>query len=288
MAPGTPNAGEPSSPPWYRRRPAVVSAVLGGVFLLTAAGFAAFSVFPGFPTHGSPGGGATPRSGPAASTGGASAGPSARALPFTWTVNSHVWEGDCGHDYVISKPPGQVPPPPPAEDAEVWANAQDAVHGGETIVRVSVQGRSPAAVVLESLHVRVVRRTAPPGAGAFVYDTSLGCGGNTEPRSFAVNLDAHTPVPRAVAGSEGDETLPARNLPYRVSVDDPEVLLVKAGTEHCACDWYLELDWSSQGSTGTIRIDDHGRPFRTSGITGLPLYRYADSPGRWITESPRH
>ncbi|MET8857691.1 helix-turn-helix domain-containing protein [Streptomyces sp. NPDC004579] len=286
---GTPGSGEPSSRSWYRRRrPVVVSAVLGGVFLLTAAGFAAFNAFPGFPAHGSPGGDTTPRGGPAASTAEASAGPSAQALPFTWTVNSHVWEEDCGHDYVIAKPPAQVPPPPPAEDAEVWADAQDAVHGGETIVRVSVRGRSSAAVVLEALHVRVVRRAAPPGDGAFVYDTDLGCAGGVKPSSFAVNLDAHTPVPRAVAGSKGDVTLPARRLPYRVSVEDPEVLLVKAGTEHCACDWYLDLDWSSQGTTGTIRIDDHGRPFRTSGIAGLPLYRYADSPGRWIQEPARH
>ncbi|WP_392965482.1 hypothetical protein [Streptomyces sp. LN245] len=271
-------AGRPSRA-WYRRRPAVV-------FLLTVAGLLAFAALPGLPGYpelpaqGSPGK-ASPRSGPAASPTGTSARPSTPAVPFTWTVNSHVWDGDCGHDYVIGKPPGQVPPPPAAEDAEVWANAQDAVHGGETIVRVSVQGRSSAAVVLETLHVRVVRRAAPPGDGAFVYDTALGCGGGIKPASFAVNLDAHTPVPRAVSGKRGDETLPARRLPYRVSVEDPEVLLVKAQTEHCACDWYLDLDWSSQGRTGTIRIDDHGHPFRTAGIAGLPHYSYAESPRHW-------
>jgi|UniRef100_A0AAU3HZA2 hypothetical protein len=278
-------AAERPSRAWYRRRPAVV-------FLLTAAGLLAFAAlpglpgYPGLPAQGSPGK-ASPRSGPAASPTGTSARPSTSAVPFTWTVNSHVWDGDCGHDYIIGKPPGQVPPPPSAEDAEVWANAQDAVHGGETIVRVSVQGRSSAAVVLETLHVRVVRRAAPPGDGAFVYDTALGCGGGVTPRSFAVSLDAHTPVPRAVSGKRGDETLPARRLPYRVSVEDPEVLLVEARTEHCACDWYLDLDWSSQGRTGTVRIDDHGRPFRTAGIAGLPHYSYAESPRHWV-KAPAH
>lgn len=278
-------AAERPSRAWYRRRPAVV-------FLLTAAGLLAFAALPGLPGYpegpaqGSPGK-TSPRSGPAVSPTGTSAQPSTPAAPFTWTVNSHVWDGDCGHDYVIGKPPGQVPPPPAAEDAEVWANAQDAVHGGETIVRVSVQGRSSAAVVLETLHVRVVRRAAPPGDGAFVYDTALGCGGGLKPASFAVNLDAHTPVPRAVSGKRGDETLPARRLPYRVSVEDPEVLLVKAQTEHCACDWYLDLDWSSQGRTGTIRIDDDGRPFRTAGIAGLPHYSYAESPRHWA-QAPTH
>ncbi|MEU4168065.1 helix-turn-helix domain-containing protein [Streptomyces sp. NPDC026665] len=287
-APGTPGAGGRPSGSWYRRRPAVVSAVLGSVFVLTAAGFAAFSGFPGFSAGGSPGGGASPRRGPSAPTTDAPAGPSTRAVPFTWTVNSHVWEGDCGHDYVIGEPPDQVPPPPSAQDAEVWANAQDAVHGGETTVRVAVQGRTEAAVVLEALHVRVVRRATPPGDGAFVYDTGLGCGGGDTPRAFTVNLDAHTPLALAVPGSKGGEVLPTRRLPYRVSVEDPEVLVVEAGTEHCACEWYLDLDWSSQGSTGTVRIDDHGRPFRTSGITRLPIYKYADPPGQWTPKPARN
>ncbi|MEV6190854.1 helix-turn-helix domain-containing protein [Streptomyces sp. NPDC051920] len=285
--PGAPGAGGRPSGSWYRRRPAVVSAVLGSVFVLTAAGFAAFSGFPGFSADGSPGGEASSRRGPSAPPTDAPAGPSTRAVPFTWTVNSHVWEGDCGHDYVIGEPPDQVPPPPSAQDAEVWANAQDAVHGGETTVRVAVQGRTEAAVVLEALHVRVVRRAAPPGDGAFVYDTGLGCGGGDTPRAFTVNLDAHTPLALAVPGSKGGEVLPTRRLPYRVSVDDPEVLVVEAGTEHCACEWYLDLDWSSQGSTGTVRIDDHGRPFRTSGITRLPIYKYADPPGQWTPQPAR-
>lgn len=69
-------------------------------------------------------------------------------------------------------------------------------------------------------------------------------------------------------------------FPYRVSDRDPEVLLVTARTETCDCRWYLEVDWSSQGRTGTVRIDDEGRPFRTSGIKGLPRYWY--SAREWV------
>ncbi|MFC7511224.1 hypothetical protein ACFQV4_12960 [Streptomyces thermocarboxydus] len=36
--------------------------------------------------------------------------------------------------------------------------------------------------------------------------------------------------------------------------------MITARTEGCDCRWYLELDWSSQGRTGTVRIDDRGRP----------------------------
>lgn len=53
------------------------------------------------------------------------------------------------------------------------------------------------------------------------------------------------------------------------------MLLVKARTQTCDCRWYLELGWSSQGRTGTLRIDDHGRPFRTSSIKGLAHYWYS-------------
>jgi hypothetical protein len=73
-------------------------------------------------------------------------------------------------------------------------------------------------------------------------------------------------------------------MPYRVSAKDPEVLLVDAWTEGYDCRRYLELDWSSGGRTGTVRIDDHiddrGRPFRTSGTKGLPHYGYAGR--RWV------
>ena len=63
-------------------------------------------------------------------------------------------------------------------------------------------------------------------------------------------------------------------MPYRVSSEDPEVLLVNAETEACDCSWCLELDWSSQGRTGTVRVDDDGRPFRTTSIKGLRRYWY--------------
>ncbi|MFE9703159.1 helix-turn-helix domain-containing protein [Streptomyces sp. NPDC005930] len=200
-------------------------------------------------------------------------------LPLAWSVDSHAWKLGCGHDYVIAKPPGQVPPPPAPQDAAPWAATQNAVHGGETLVQLSVQGRSDTAVVLEALRVRVVGRTAPAEGNAYAMDQ--GCGGSITPRSFAVDLDKDRPVARAVAGNDAGTPIPAVRMPYRVSAKDPEVLLVTAGTSACDCRWYLELDWSSQGRTGTVRIDDGGRPFRTSAITGLPRYVYDTLARRW-------
>ncbi|MFJ4819035.1 helix-turn-helix domain-containing protein [Streptomyces sp. NPDC088801] len=207
------------------------------------------------------------------------AGGTASAVPLTWSADSQAWKLGCGHDYIVDAPPGQVPPPPVPQDAGVWAASQNAVHGGETLVRLSVQGRTDTAVVLEALRVRVVGRSAPVPGNA--YAMNQGCGGSITPRTFDVNLDKDRPIARAVAGGGVDGPIPAVRMPYRVSARDPEVLLVNARTQGCDCRWYLELDWSSQGRTGTVRIDDAGRPFRTSGIKGLPRYTYDTSARAW-------
>ncbi|WP_406011291.1 hypothetical protein [Streptomyces sp. NBC_00637] len=206
----------------------------------------------------------------------------ASGVPLAWTVDSQVWALNCSHDYVIDKPPAQVPPPPAEQDAGPWATAQGAVHGRETNVEISVQGRSSTAVVLTALRVRVVGRAAPAQGTAYAMDQ--GCGGELSKRYFSVDLDKDRPVAHSVAGNDAGTPIPAVSLPYRVSSTDPEVLLVTARTETCACDWYLELDWSSQGRTGTVRIDDRGRPFRTSGVKGLPRYWYGSENGarQWV------
>lgn len=196
-------------------------------------------------------------------------------LPLTWNVDALVWDKGCDHDYVIDKPTARVPPPPLQQDAEAWASSLGAVHGRQTKVRISVQGRSSAAVVLEALHVRVVSRGTPVDGNA--YSMGQGCGSDLTPRRFTVDLDEDRPAARpkdGANGAEGGRVIPAVRFPLRVSAEDPEVLDVDATTLTYDARWYLELDWSSQGRAGTIRIDDHGRPFHTTGIKGMPHYWY--------------
>jgi hypothetical protein len=203
--------------------------------------------------------------------------------PLTWTVASHLWKNGCGHTYLVERTP---PPPPEAADARSWAAAQGAVDGGETLVRVSVQGKGAAAVVLQALHVRVVERGAPLPWAA--YRTDDGCGGAVTPRRFEVDLDRPRPVARALDGYDatGEEgrKLPAVSFPYAVSAAEPEELLVSAQAAGCDCRWYLELEWSSEGRRGTVRIgDEDGAPFRTSGAKGRPVHAYDSVERAWIT-----
>ncbi|MEV6507877.1 helix-turn-helix transcriptional regulator [Streptomyces sp. NPDC051642] len=262
-------APEPAArSPWYRRRLTLTAAAVCAVLAVWGS-LSAVSTHDTAKSGAGVGTGAGTNAGASAKT-----SPSALPAPVTWTADSQVWEIGCDHDYVIDKAPKDVPPPPVQQDAGVWAATQHAVHGGQTNVEISVQGRSSTAVVLEALRVRVVGRTAPaPGTA---YSMARGCGGDISPRYFGVNLDAHRPLVRPEPGGDMGKTVPAVHLPYRVSATDPEVLLVKARTGTCDCRWYLELDWSSQGRTGTLRIDDHGKPFRTSSIKGLPHYWYGE------------
>ncbi|MFF9774456.1 helix-turn-helix domain-containing protein [Streptomyces sp. NPDC013978] len=206
--------------------------------------------------------------------------PSATGVPLTWTVNSQLWASGCGHDYVVAKPPKEVPPPPAPQDAEVWAATQRGVHGRNTIVEITVQGRKSTAVVLNALRVRVVGRTTSVKGNSYVMGG--GCGGRVTPRYFDVDLDKDRPIARSVDGADLDVRIPAVRFPYSVSATDPEVLKVSAETETCDCSWYLELDWSSEGRTGTVRIDDGGSPFRTSAVKGLPRYEYDTVNRGWV------
>ncbi|MFE0525920.1 helix-turn-helix domain-containing protein [Streptomyces sp. NPDC058954] len=321
--PASEPAPEPASDPapgprsWYRRRRVLVSVGVACALLATLGSLRALSddrapqaraphdstaprtTAPGAPWRPSePSAGSSPTTAPNSSSpeagkkptashsaGGGSGGTGGRVtgLPLAWTVDSQVWQGGCGHDYVIDKPPAQVPPPPVQQDAGTWAATQGAVHGRQTLVQVSVQGRSSTAVVLEALRVRIVGRGQPLTGNSYAMDQ--GCGGELTPRSFTVNLDADRPIARSKDGADSEHTIPAVHFPYRVSAQDPEVLLVDATTRAHDARWYLELDWSSQGRKGTIRIDDHGRPFHTSGITDMPRYWYGtdDSGDRaWV------
>lgn len=215
-------------------------------------------------------------------------GRTAAPLPFTWTVGSQLWQGGCGHTYVVDRAPRAVAPPPVAADSGAWAQTHGAVHGGEALVRITLQGRSPSdAVVLHALHVRVVERAAPLPWNAYRMDS--GCGGAVTPRHFAVDLDRPRPLARPVDGLDASgaevRTIPAVSFPYKVTASDPEELLVSARTAGCDCRWYLELEWSAGGRSGTARITDGGKPFRTSGTRGRPAYVYDSIEGLWITDA---
>ncbi|MGA4850485.1 helix-turn-helix domain-containing protein [Streptomyces sp. G5(2025)] len=192
--------------------------------------------------------------------------------PITARTRPYVYESPCSQRFLVNRKPNQVPEPPAVEqDAPGWAADLGAVSAGEQLVEVTVQGLGKDTVVLQGMHVRVQSTSSPLAWNDF--QMGVGCGGNVSTKSFAVDLDDGTPTLAPEAGQ--------RNFPYKVSESDPEVFYVKASTEAHDVRWYLELEWSSGKRHNVLRIDDQGKPFRTSGNEGRPTYAWPLGGAKW-------
>ncbi|MFF0855781.1 helix-turn-helix domain-containing protein [Streptomyces sp. NPDC003280] len=228
----------------------------------------------GSPSASAPASGSAARGGEAgpARGGGSEDGAGAPAV----AVNPYKWEDPCSQHYLVDQQPEQVPPPPGEPDARGWVTALGGVAGGEQMLALTVQGTGRATVVLEDLHVRVVEKSAPLAWNDFAM--GVGCGGGVGTAAFGVDLDAGRPALSPKAGQ--------RDFPYKVSESDPEVFYVFANARAHNVSWYLELDWSSGDRGGTVRIDDEGRPFRTSGNLGRPAYSHPLGSSEWGPAQP--
>ncbi|WP_406410823.1 helix-turn-helix domain-containing protein [Streptomyces halstedii] len=223
--------------------------------------------------------GPSPSSGGTAGQGG-DGGAKNGGVPVHATISSYNWEAPCGQYYLLDQEPDDVPPPPPPQSTRDWARRLKAVDGGAMRLALTVQGTSREAVVLGALHVRVLARE--PALAWSAYSMGEGCGSGITPQSFDVDLDDGQPRPAPVAGQQGDSVVPAKDFPYQVSSTDVEVFHLDAHVEGHDVTWYLELEWTSGGRSGVLRIDDRGRPFRTSSIAARPEYLYRRDIAQWV------
>lgn len=220
---------------------------------------------------GAPGGPGTERSQGGTATG--------LGAPPAVTISSYNWEEPCGQFYLLDRGPEGVAPPPAPQDRRGWARSYGGVEGGNMRLQLTVQGTSREAVVLKGLYVRVLSRKAPLPWSAYLMGN--GCGSGIAPQTFASDLDAGHPVITPVPGTQGDRVIPAVPFPYKVSSEDVEVFNLDMKTTGYDVTWYLELKWSSGGREGMLRIDDGGKPFRTSGMRGRPMYTYGNDEVKW-------
>ncbi|MET9558142.1 helix-turn-helix transcriptional regulator [Streptomyces sp. NPDC006645] len=195
-------------------------------------------------------------------------------VPVKVSTKPYAFEDPCTQHYLVDRPATRVPPPPNEPDAPGWVAALGAVSSGSQFIELAVQGTGAETVVLKGLNVRVVGSEAPLAWNDFA--TGVGCGGGVTTRAFAVDLDAGRPTVVTKGGQ--------RDFPYKVSESDPEVFQISANASARYVSWYLELEWSSGGREGTLRIDDQGQPFRTSGAKGRPSYNYPlGGDSKWET-----
>ncbi|MEU4927064.1 helix-turn-helix domain-containing protein [Streptomyces yokosukanensis] len=222
-------------------------------------------------------GGTRPGDEPSAShttTTGANGGTDTAAPPLAVTTHPYSWVSPCSQHYLIDRAPTAVSPPPLEQDAPAWVAVHKAVSAGEQFVTFTVQGTGSDTVVLEGLSVRMAGRAAPLAWNDYAMGyPGVGCGGGVPTHSFTVALDALRPAAVPAAGHRG--------FPFKVSRSDPEVFYVTADASAYDVSWYLELSWSSGTRHGTLRIDDDGRPFRTSGNNGRPAYAFPLGGEKW-------
>ncbi|MFB7620166.1 hypothetical protein [Kitasatospora sp. NPDC056181] len=207
---------------------------------------------------------------PSGATGGTDPSTSA---PITVAVHGSGRDAPCDQ-YVVNRPPSEVPRPPAAPDIPGWASQVGAVPGHSQSVKLTVQGTGWGTVLLTGLNVRITRVAAPLAWNAYSLGEGEGCGGAVGVRSYDIDLDAARPVPVVANGSGG--------LPLRVTESDPVVIEVTAGTTSHDVSWYLELEWASSNRRGMLPVDlGHGTPFRTSAVKDRPLYVYPAGGQAW-------
>lgn len=214
-------------------------------------------------------GGGRPGTGPSGAAQGTPV--TARVRPFPYYPNP------CAQNFLIDREPGDMLQPPSEREAPTWVRAMGGVQAAGGFVEVTLQGTGKDTVVLERVDVDVQRKSAPLKWNS--YQSGNGCGGPVGTKSFGVDLDAAQPTAVPKSGQ--------RSFPYKVSESDPEVFYFEIDTENYDVQWSLNLQWSSGGRSGVLRINDAGRPFRTSADEGRPEYKWPNGATKWSRQEPQ-
>jgi hypothetical protein len=151
---------------------------------------------------------------------------------------------------------------------------------GVNELEVVLAGRSDQPVVITRARVEVVAQTAI-GSGVHVTYAGQGCGGPEEELLLQIRLDGAAPAIKA-SGRDASGKFAELPPPWSVTVSDtkPVTMHVQALAFEHDVQWRLVLDYSASGRTGTMRIDDSGKPFRVTGITAAnPRYTVLETGG---------
>jgi hypothetical protein len=183
--------------------------------------------------------------------------------------------------FVFPRPVEELPPAPAAWDQHsAWADGLGGVDAGSTVVEIVVQGRGSTPVILQDLRVEVLERR-PPLVGTYLLPAGADL---VDVRYLTADLDGNPP--QLTLGEGFVEGAGGWSFPLRVSAQEVEVLYLIARTAACDCSWVAELDYVAQGNAGHLRIDDGGRPFRTTATTNAVAYQLAPDGGYEPVEVP--
>ncbi|MEV6796999.1 hypothetical protein AB0M91_01460 [Micromonospora rifamycinica] len=167
-------------------------------------------------------------------------------------------------------------------DREGPENFPDVVYGvvrfaGErpsrllTRIRISAVGQWTGPVFVRQIRARVLKRSAP------LSDTFLYQGGQGDGAPLKIGFDLDEPESIARVIREKDETLGAAYVDRRaltLTPGEPMTIDIQAYTDRSYCEWVVELELDLQGEKRLQVVDDHGRPFRSTGLARHYRDRY--------------
>lgn len=149
-----------------------------------------------------------------------------------------------------------------------WASVLNAVDALTTPLRVTVQARVEAAVVVEN--VRVAKHRTIELQEGIILTRGVG-GADLEPRRLEIDLDWGEQPLTTWRNPSGDVGKP---LTAKLAAGDIEQVHIWANaqdSEHAIWhEWSIELEMLVEGVRRTQTIDDDGRPFVTVSPGRLP------------------
>jgi hypothetical protein len=151
-------------------------------------------------------------------------------------------------------------------------------------VRLVVTGQHEHPVLITGLRANVLRRERPLSQ-TLVYGPPEGAGENIQ-----VGLDLDSRAPSARSFRDGRFLAEPYFAAHHVSVKPGEqvVLMVRAFTSKCYCEWELLVTAIVDGKDQVFRVTDGDQPFRTTAFAAAydTLYNFDFFKGRFVKLPP--
>lgn len=200
-------------------------------------------------------------------------GGKAPAVPVAYTVAFTPSVSECDGWVFPNRIYTDIPVPDDGKVTADWAHKNGGIDHEVTRLKVTLQGKISSDVVLSN--PRIVSRIETESVHGTNVNLGEGCGGVVAARGLQVLLGAPSPKFRyVISRSDGTRQVKDGPFDYKVASDDPEVFDIIADDatsddpegESCNCllSWKIAIDWSHEGKTGVLVIDDHGKPFHTN------------------------
>lgn len=187
-----------------------------------------------------------------------------------------------GGDYVIPRPIQRISAPPWGSrlcyGRYGWAHALGGVDTANR-VRVTLQGRGAAQVLISNFRVKAVGQRAPMRGSTITCPEPGGPSAGVPVRELSVDLDQSPPTwSHEDPTSHGTGT----TFAFTVSGGQTEVFDISASSESHLVEWIAEFTLVVDGKQETVTVDDNGKPFVTTATKNAKRWIWSPVRGKWI------